>query len=334
MNPQLEEFLEKYTTAKGEHIGESTKKEYIKTFKKFKEEFKTDDFITLFTNRYKDVEKYLSVYKSNHYTSKLNGFCTYYKIACPEKPKYEAKVFDGEVIDTAAIRANLDDIGNLKAKVWLAIHTDSSFNSVRRDWANTMIREFCTEEELTTAPSLYTVETGEFSTESDNKMHRPRKFVLSQSTRDIISKYVRTMTNKKYLFETKSNTIEKRNDTFSKYLRNITREHVGIPLQTNSFRKGISTEDQQAIIKRGGTKEEQYEAAKKRGHSYPVEHSTYLGNLQAKHINVQQCSTQGTQTEETQTNESHVIREYIMKLALSGMTPDDIQKIIDIIKAN
>lgn len=324
MNNQLQEFLDNYSTQRGPLLP-STKKEYIKSFTKFKELFDTDDYITLFTKRQDEVTEYIAKnFKSKYYLAKMYGFCTYYKIECPDKEPYVPKVFDDTVIDTTKIRNKLKDIKNLKARVWLSIHTDSSFNSLRRDWANTMIKEYCTEDELKLAPSIYTVETGEFSTEADNKTKRPRKFALSDETRELIKEYIPSMKNKKYLFETSSSTFEKRGDTFSKYLRKISEDHIGQPVQTNAFRKGISTEDQTQIIKNGGSRQDQYDAAQKRGHSYAQEHSTYIGKIQEeKEETPLKCIQE----------ESNVdINDKIMKLALAGISSDEIQRIIALLR--
>jgi integrase len=328
MNNQLQEFLDNYSTKRGPLLA-STKREYIKSFTKFKELFHTDDYINLFTKRQDEVKEYIAKnYKSPYYLAKMYGFCTYYKIECPGKEPYTPKVFDDTVIDTTKIRNKLKNIKNLKARVWLSIHTDSSFNSLRRDWANTMIREYCTEDEIQLAPSLYTIETGEFNTEADNKTKRPRKFTLSDETRELIKEYIPTMKNNKYLFETSSNTFEKRNDTFSKYLRKISEDHIGHPVQTNAFRKGISTEDQTQIIKNGGSRQDQYDAAQKRGHSYAQEHSTYLGKVQEEMKEEIKEETPPKCIQESNVD----INDKIMKLALAGISSDEIQRIIALLK--
>jgi hypothetical protein len=279
---QVEEFVENHVTKKGEKLKDSTKGEYRNAFSMFKEKFGTEDFKTLFTNDYQNIfDKLKEEYKSDYYINKVNGFCLYYSIpyTIPTIIKEKSKKI---VQNIDNIRDAIRKINDRKAKLFLTISTDTSGEMLRRDWANTMIKEYTSEEEHSTALSLYSIETGVFTTEEDNKTYRPRELKLSEYAHSMIKDYIETLEDKKFLFVTKSIGKKDRCGVYGKYISGITKKYLGENINTNAFRSAVSTQEYERIIENGGDIDELYESAHKRGHSLDTEMRHYIGFVKDK----------------------------------------------------
>jgi DNA-directed RNA polymerase beta' subunit len=240
---QVEEFVENHMTKKGEKLKESTKGEYRNAFSMFKDKFGTEDFKALFTNEYHNVfDKLKEEYSSDYYIHKVNGFCLYYSIPYTVPTTFKEKT-KKTVPNMDSIRDAIIKIKDKKAKLFLTINTDTSGEMLRRDWANTMIKEYTSEEEHSAALSLYSIESGVFTTEEDNKTYRPREFKLSEYAHSLIKEYVETLENKKFLFDTKSVGKKNRCGVYGKYISGITKKYLGENVNMNAFRSGVSTRE-------------------------------------------------------------------------------------------
>lgn len=279
---QVEEFVENHVTKNGDKLKDSTKGEYRNAFSMFREKFGTEDFKTLFTNDYQNIfDKLKEEYESDYYIHKVNGFCLYYSIpyAIPLLKKTSTKK---TVPNIDNIRIAIRNINDRKARLFLTISTDTSGEMLRRDWANTMIKEYTSEEEQSTALSLYSLDSGLVTTKEDNKTCRQREFKLSEYTHSMIKDYVETLSNKKFLFVTKSIGKKDRCGVYGKYLSYITKKYLGENINTNAFRSGISTNEYEKIIENGGDVDELLESAQKRGHSLETELRHYIGFVKDK----------------------------------------------------
>jgi integrase len=276
---QLTEFLEEYKGKQGVGFSKRTREEYVKAFAKFEAMFGTCDFKTLFTEEYDRVYEELSKHASSFYLGKVNGFCKYYDIPyiqCVSKSPEPICA-----IDPSDFRNKVVGIDDLKARALLSISLDSSGNSLRADWANTMVVQYASKIELENARSTYDIETRTFHTLSDNKTGRARTFQMSEETNEVIKEYLDSLKDKRFVYSTKSVDPDKRCNNYCKYIKSASTKYLETPVNVNGFRKGLSTEEFDKVIQSGQDIPKQLlENASKRGHSLQTELKHYIGKVQ------------------------------------------------------
>lgn len=282
----MQEFLQVYATE--QNYKESTKNEYQKTFKSLAKTFNTDDFKTLFTENYPKVIRTLQEkYPNNtNYWSKVNTFCRYYDIPYQEIPLTNKKKHV-ETINIHNIRhliSKISDTDDLKAKVFLSLLTNESQKSVRRDWANVMIKERCSKDELDKADAVYS--NGVFEFVLLNKTYRSLTFTVKEDLQDLIHKYLDTIPDSKYLYTytSKSQHSNKaRTSSYTQYLQRITAKYLGKQMTTNDFRKAMVQGDIKDIMNSDKSEIEKLqlavESAKGKDHNIETELGYYTNAI-------------------------------------------------------
>jgi hypothetical protein len=231
---------------KGKEYSDTTKSDYTRAFRILADIFSTDDFVTLFTDRYEHVIAVLNErYKSNMYWYKVNTFCKFYEIPYREVPLQPDNTFDIPVYDIAELRNKIAKIRDLKSKVILLLLANTTDHCVRRDWATVMVREYCNEDEIKSARALYTVATGHFEFIELNKTGRSIDFVIEETTRELLVEYIEELEDKRYFYNynTKEEPTEsKRTNSFSHFITRITKKYLGKKMSVNDFRKAMELE--------------------------------------------------------------------------------------------
>jgi hypothetical protein len=305
----LEEFLEKT------EYKESTKESYRKAFKTFEKLFKTTDFIELFTKDYQMVvatlqEKYPTNY---NYWSKVNVLCKHYNIEYKDTPygKPDKMVASHDIESARKSISNIDETKDLKAKVFLSLFTNKSKKAVRRDWATIQIKDKADPDANT-----YDPETGEFHFKELNKTYNSMKFVIEDTLKEMINKYV---INQKYLYNYTSKGIpsdEGRVASFSEYVNNISLKYLGKRMGMNEFRQMIVQGDRDEIMNSDKTNTEKIkdliQSAEGKDHSIKVEIVNYMESMDAKQATTEgstEGSTEGTTAENIESSTDGIVKE-------------------------
>ena len=297
----IEEFIENYRQPNGEPIKQATKQAYRSILTTVCDLFKTEDLIKLLTTNYKEViDKLQEKYKGYTHWHKVNAFCKYNNIKYESVPRTEPK----EVIkkeDAKDIRNKIENITDIKAKLFLKLLTLESGHSLRNDWANILITERITPEEREEALALY--ENGKIEVLTANKTgERMKPFEVPKEIRDLITENMKKYTGP-YLYDTVSTSKDRKNrsDSFSAYIGRITHKYIGQTYHVSEFREIIS---QESYDKNKHDMPKYIEETKKRGHNVETELKNYVNTSRT-------TIDQSTQTEGTE------FRNEIIKMMIS-----------------